>query len=254
MKVMLVPTAASEPGIQQFLTSFLINDSLAIDAGSIGYFADAPTQARVRHILISHTHIDHLGSLPIFLDNTVLLGDAPVTIHASREVYDCMRSDLFNGRLWPDFFELKAGTTPFLRFEALEAGQVVNVEGLRITAVAVHHAVPTLGFLIESATAAVVIASDTAATEEIWQRTNQLANLRAVFLEATFPKALVSLAEVSGHLTSEQFVRELQKVKPGPRLFAVHLKARFQQQVRDELQAMQVPNLEVAEPGREYHF
>ena len=254
MKVMLVPSSMSEPAGQQFLTSFLINDTVAIDAGSIGFFADPHTQARVRHVLISHSHIDHLASLPILLDNIVLLSDIPVTIHASSVVHDCLRRDLFNHRLWPDFFELKAGATPFLRFEALESGQTVQVQDLRITAVAVNHVVPTLGFIIDDGSSAVVIASDTGPTDEIWTRANQLANLRAVFLESTFPSELAGLAVVSRHLTTEGFASEVQKVKPGTRLFAVHLKARFQLQVRAELQALAMPNLEVAEPGREYHF
>lgn len=251
---MLVPSSLSEPGIQQFLTSFLINDTLAVDAGAIGFFADPPAQARVRHLLVSHYHIDHIASLPILLDNIVLLGDAPVTLHCSRHVYDCLRRDMFNYRFWPDFFALSTEAMPFVRFEPLESGETVVLEGLRITAVGVNHVVPTLGFLIESESASIVIASDTGPTEDIWTRTNQLANLRAVFLEACFPNELAGLAEVSKHLTTEGFAREVQKVKPGPRWFAVHLKARYQAQIRAELQALNVPNLEVAEPGKVYQF
>lgn len=251
---MLVPSSVSEPGIQQFLSSFLINDTLAVDAGSIGLFADPPTQARVRHLLVSHYHIDHIASLPILLDNIAMLGDAPMTLHCSRHVYDCLRRDLFNFRFWPDFFALSTEAMTFVRYEPLEAGETVVLEGLRITAVGVDHVVPTLGFLIESESAAIVIASDTGPTEEIWQKTNQLANLRAVFLEACFPNELAGLAEVSKHLTTEGFAREIQKVNPGPRLIAVHLKARYQAQIRSELQALALPNVEVAEPGKVYHF
>ena len=254
MKVMLVPSSVSEPGVQQFLTSFLINDTLAIDAGSIGFFADPPAQARVRHLLVSHYHIDHIASLPILLDNIALLGDAPVTLHCSRHVYDCLRRDLFNFRFWPDFFALSTEAMTFVRFEPLESGETVNLEGLRVTAVGVNHVVPTLGFLIESESAAIVIASDTGPTEDIWTKTNQLANLRAVFLEACFPKELANLAAVSKHLTTEGFAREVQKVNPGTRLFAVHLKARYHAQIRSELQALKLQNLEVAEPGKVYHF
>jgi len=254
VKVMLVPSAVSEPTGQQYLTTFLVNDDLAIDAGSIGFFADPQTQARVRHVLISHSHIDHLASLPILLDNIALLNDAPVTVYGSSVVHDCLRRDLFNDRLWPDFFQLKAGAMPFLQFETLESGQSVSLDGLGITAVAVNHVVPTLGFIVEDESAAVAFTSDTGPTDEIWRRANELPNLRAVFLEATFPSELGGLAEASKHFTTEGFAKEVQKVKAGTRLFAVHLKARFQAQVRAELAALGLPNLEVAEPGREYHF
>jgi ribonuclease BN (tRNA processing enzyme) len=251
---MLVPSSVSEPGIQQFLTSYLVNDTLAVDAGSIGFFADPSTQARVRHLLISHYHIDHIASLPILLDNISQLNDAPVTIHCSQEVHDCLRRDMFNYRFWPDFFALSAGSMPFVRYEPLESGQTVTLEGIRITAIAVNHVVPTLGFILESESAAVVIASDTGPTEAIWARANQVANLSAVFLEAAFPNELTELADLSKHLTSEGFAREAKKVKAGTRLLAVHLKPRFQAQIRAELKALALPNVEVTEPGRVYQF
>jgi ribonuclease BN (tRNA processing enzyme) len=250
---MLVPSSLSASQ-QQFLTSIVINDTVVIDAGSIGFFGEPRTQATIRHVLLSHYHMDHIASLPILLDNIAELNDTPVTVHSTEAVRDCLQRDLFNYRLWPDFFALSVGSMPFVQFGTLESGKTISLEGLRITPVAVNHVVPTLGFLIESESCAVVIASDTGPTDEIWQRANQLANLRAVFLEATFPKSLARLADVSKHHTTATFAREVQKVHAGPRLFAVHLKARFNQQVRAELHALGLPNLEIAEPGKVYQF
>ena len=53
----------------QFLVSFLINESVVIDAGSIGLLADLERQRQVRHVFITHEHIDHIASLPILLEN-----------------------------------------------------------------------------------------------------------------------------------------------------------------------------------------
>ena len=71
MKITLVPSSVSERGgnQHQYLTSYLINDVLAVDAGSLGLWQTAAEQARIKHVLISHTHIDHIGSLPIFVEN-----------------------------------------------------------------------------------------------------------------------------------------------------------------------------------------
>src|SRR5205823_12507757 len=68
MKVMLVPSALTA-GPRQYLTAFLVGDSVAIDAGSLGFYGSPAEQARIRHVFLTHTHLDHIASLPIFLEN-----------------------------------------------------------------------------------------------------------------------------------------------------------------------------------------
>ena len=125
---------------------------------------------------------------------------------------DCLRRDLFNDRMWPDFIALSSAERTFLKLQTLDPGVTVELDGLRITPVDVHHSVPTQGFLVEDATSAVVVASDTGPTEEIWRRANELANLQAVFLEATFPDSMAQLAALSGHLTPSGFGGEIRKL------------------------------------------
>src|SRR6266478_2567694 len=64
LRVMLLPSAfpGSLAETSQYLTSYLINDTLAIDAGALGIFAGHAEQARVRHVLISHSHADHIAT------------------------------------------------------------------------------------------------------------------------------------------------------------------------------------------------
>jgi ribonuclease BN (tRNA processing enzyme) len=253
---MLLPSAVAGSGANpnQYSTSYRINDHVVIDAGAIGFYQGPTEQAAIRHVFLSHTHMDHLASLPIFLENIAGLSSTPVTLHASAEVQQCLRSDLFNGRLWANFLDLRYDDKPFVILHTIESGQSVEVEGLRITAVAVHHVVPTLGFLIEDTAAGVVITSDTGPTEEIWARARQLANLKAVFLEATFPDQFDRLADITLHLTPAGFVREMDKLPRSVSFFAVHLKAQFRAQVTQELQALQRSNLEIAEFSTTYEF
>lgn len=256
MKITLLPTAVSATGVlpEQYLTTYLVNDSLAIDAGVLGLYQTPTNQAAVRHIFLSHSHLDHWATLPIFLVNTFGYGDAPVTLYASETVLDCLRRDVFNGRVWPNFLEMSHEGRRFVNVQAIAHGQAVDVEGLRVTPIAVDHVVPTLGFVLEDSTSAVVIASDTAATTEIWQRAERCANLKAVFLEATLPDELASLAGATKHLTPAGFVGEMRKVSRKATFFAVHLSARNREQVIAELRASGLPNLEIAEFGKAYQF
>lgn len=255
MKVMLVPSSVARPSDDfQFLTSFVINDVLAIDAGSIGFWGSAQDQARIKHVLISHSHIDHVASLPIFVENVFEGRRESVTIYGSAAVLDSLRRDFFNDRLWPDFLGLSRPEAPFLKLVELHAEQTIELHGLRITPVPVNHVVPTQGFIIQDPRSSVVIASDTAATEAIWDQAARLPDLQAVFLEATFPESLTWLADLSKHLTPRTFALEMEKLAPAVKFFVVHIKARYREEVLAELRALRKPNLEIAEPGKEYTF
>jgi len=70
VKVALLPSSvAGSAGSHQFLTSYLINDTVAIDCGSLGFHDDLAAQMRVRHLFLSHSHMDHIASLPVLLEN-----------------------------------------------------------------------------------------------------------------------------------------------------------------------------------------
>jgi cAMP phosphodiesterase len=249
----LVPSAVT-PEPFQYSTAYLINDTLAVDAGALGFYGSAQDQARVRHLLISHTHIDHIASLPIFVENAYEGKRDCVTVHGSDSVLDCLRRDVFNNRVWPDFIAMSPPDAPFLKLSTLEAGKTVELEGLRVTPIAVNHVVPTLGFMIEDDGTAVLIASDTGPTEEIWQRANQVANLKAVFLEACFPNQMKWLADVSKHLTPLMFADEVRKLSRPVPVYAVHIKARFRTQVIEELHALGLPNVYVGRSDQAYSF
>ncbi len=255
MKVRLVPsTAGSAHDPYQHLSTYLFNDTIAIDAGCLGHYGSYADQVRVRNIFLTHSHIDHIGSLPIFLDNVFEGGPDCVTVHASREVIDCLQRDVFNDRIWPDFVRLSTPEAPFLRFSTLRALQPVVVEGLRFTPVPVDHVVPTFGFVVESPSAAVLVASDTGPTTALWEQANKTANLKAVFLEASFPESLASLAAASKHLTPRQFAQEVSKLTSRPAVIAVHLKNRYYEELVAELQALNIPNLEIGRFDRAYTF
>jgi cAMP phosphodiesterase len=259
VKITLLPSSVSEYHRDQlqFLSSYLVNDTLAIDAGCIGFFGSPQEQARIKHVLITHTHLDHIASLPIFVENAFEAGGEPVTIHGTEAVLDCLRRDLFNDRLWPDFVSLSGGDVTFLKLQTLVPGQPVFLEGLRITPVPVNHVVPTVGFLVEDDAAAVVLAADTGPTQALWERANQAPDLKAVFLEVTFPDAMAGLAELAKHLTPATFAVEVGKLKQRkeqPAVIAVHLKPRFREQIVSELKALGLANLQIARFGRAYEF
>lgn len=256
MKVTLVPSSVSERGLpqHQFLTSYRINDTLVIDAGSVGLAGTVQEQAGIKHVLITHSHIDHIASLPILVENAYEGRSDCVTIHGSETVLSCLRKDIFNDRVWPNMLDLSSPDAPFLKMAVLESEKALALEGLRITPIPVDHAVPTFGFLVEERNAAVLIVGDTGPTEAIWHYANRTPNLKAVFLEASFPDALAWLAEISQHLTPALFAREIGKLKQPARIVAVHIKSRYREQILGELEKLGIPDLEIGQMGKVYAF
>src|SRR5262249_6037794 len=102
------PSSATSPRQRrlQFATSYLVNDSTAIAAGWLGFRATPAEQARIRHVFLTHTHIDHIATLPIFLDMAFHTTGAGVNVYGTAPVLDCLRRDIFNDRVWPDLVRL----------------------------------------------------------------------------------------------------------------------------------------------------
>ena len=254
MDVLMVPSAFAAGG-EQYLTSYLINGRVAVDAGCAGFHGRARDQAKIRHVFVSHSHIDHIASLPVLVENAYDPARDGLVIHGGEAVLDCLRRDFFNDRVWPDLSRPFEAGAPFFLFDLLRPGRPVEVEGLRITPVDVDHTVPTQGFLIDDGRSSVLIASDTGPTEAIWRLADRAENLRAVFLEASFPNAFRWLAALTKHLTPELLAAEMRKLRScSPRFLAVHIKAQHIEQVVAELAALALPNLEVARFGEMYTF
>src|SRR5437764_600685 len=111
MKLTLLPSALGAAGAPaaQYLSSALVNDTIALDAGCLGFHGTPDDQARVRHVLLTHSHLDHVASLPIFLENGHEGRGDGVNIYASAATLDALRRHFFNDQIWPDFVALSDG-------------------------------------------------------------------------------------------------------------------------------------------------
>lgn len=253
MRVEMLPSSIPASGTQ-FLVSFLINDTIAIDAGAIGFLADLGRQNRIKHVFVTHEHLDHIASLPIFLENVYRPGPDCVELLATRDVLDFLHDDIFNGRVWPDFIRLSHPEDSFVQTTPLEILQPLHRDGLTITPVSVSHGVDTLGLVVEDGISAVAFPSDTGPTEAIWQHLSTVQNLKAVFLEASFPASQAGLATLTGHLSTATFAAEVKKLSSQVRWIIVHRKARFAAEIAREIEAMQIPNVEFVCPGMVYEL
>jgi ribonuclease BN (tRNA processing enzyme) len=256
VKITLVPSSATGTAQDQlqFLSTTVINDTLAIDAGCLGFHRSPQEQARVRQIALTHAHMDHIASLPIFVENAFEGRPDCVVVHGSTPVLNTLQKDVFNNQIWPDFVALSKGKDKFVALSAFEPDETRRLEGLQITAVSINHVIPTVGFIVSDEKVTVAFISDTGPTDEIWRRLNALPRLDAVYLECCFPNSLAWLADVSKHLTPALLAVEVRKLTRPTRIIVVHIKARFRNEVVAELQALKIPELEIGVFGTPYVF
>lgn len=237
----------------QFASTTLVNDVLAIDAGCLG-LAAVERQQRVQSILLTHSHLDHTATLPLFLDTVYQAGPACPTVYAGADVIAALQTHFFNDVVWPDLIRLGGEESPFVRFVELVDRQPVLIHGLTVTPVALNHVVPTWGFLIDDGAAAIAWISDTAPTEAIWGFIDRHPRIQAVFLECAFPRSMQWLADKARHLTPATFSGELAKTRVRPTIIAVHLKPAFTEQTTVELTALEVPGMQIGQPNTLYQF
>lgn len=258
MRIQLLPSTFDAQGVatlEQRLTCFLIDDCVAVDAGSLAIALSDEQRSRVKDIIVTHPHMDHIASLPIFIDDLYPTLEEPMRVHATREVIDLLERDVFNWNVYPRFSDLKNDYGPVMEYVPIPIETPFAVAHLSVTAVPVNHIVPTVGLVVSDGEKGVAFSSDTAETEEFWKIVNGMKNLDALLIEASFPNRMSKLAEVSRHFTPASLREELKKLNHnGMEIMAVHLKPTYRDEIIAELKALNIPKLSVMEPGRVYEW
>jgi ribonuclease BN (tRNA processing enzyme) len=256
VKIQLLPSSFDGQGqatADQRLTCYLIDDCVAVDAGSVAIALTDVQRQKVRDIIVTHPHMDHIASLPIFIDDLFASLKQPVRVHATQVVIDSLERDVFNWNVYPRFSELTNEHGPVMQYVPIPVGEEFQVAHLRVTAVSVNHIVPTVGLLVSDERTTVAFSSDTAETEEFWNLLNRTPHIDALLIEASFPNAMAELAEVTRHFTPASLQQELKKLSHnGPDILTVHLKSTYREKLIEELKALGIPKLSVMEPGRTY--
>ena len=258
VKIQLLPSTFDAQGRatqEQRLTCYLVDDRVAIDAGSIALSLTPAQRETVRDIIVTHPHMDHIASLPIYIDDLFGFLKSPVRIHATQEVIELLERDVFNWTVYPRFSELRNEYGPVMEYVPFSVGEEFKVAHLTVTAVNVNHIVPTVGMLVTDGKTTLAFSSDTAETEDFWKLVNGAPRIDALLIEASFPNSMAQLAEASRHFTPETLKRELGKLDHnGLDILTVHLKPAYRERVEQELMELAIPKLQVMEIGRAYEI
>lgn len=205
-------------------TSFLIDHDILIDAGTgVGDLTIAELK-HIDHIFITHTHLDHIASIPFLVDTVGWLRDKPITLHVTEETRQVLMQHMFNWHIWPDFNVIPTAEKPFMVYETIALGQTVNLDGRKITPLPANHVVPTVGFQIDSGTHSLVFSGDTTTNDALWEAVNQIENLRYLIIETAFCEREKELAILAKHYCPSLLAEDLRKLRRPAEIFITHLK------------------------------
>jgi len=232
----------------------LVNDSILLDAGSPTHALSLEEQHGVRHICLSHTHLDHIKDIAFLADNCSLkrLGDSVggsdnrmITIHSLAVNNQVLKQHFLNNLIWPDFTRIPDKEDAILRLNDIDPEAPFELDGVRITAIPVNHTVPCTGFLLEQDGKQAIYTADTGNTDRIWEIANAQPNLKAIIMDCSFPNAYQHLADISGHLTPNGVMKDLQKFEQlgSVPVYLYHMKPESLSILTVEVEALNVPHL-----------
>ena len=239
LRVRLLPSAfhrdepASRVPAPQPLTTFVVSGAggagpLAIDGGSIGLVGEPEDMAQIRDVLLTHAHIDHVATLPMWIEALLSRDRAPVAVHASAATIAHLRAHLFNGVIFPDFERLtEADGRPLMEYRVIPEDRPFELAGFTVTAFRTDHPVETHGYVVDDGRDAIAFGADSGPGGALWVAVAGAERVRAVVLEASFPDFMGEIAAGSGHLTPALLREECKRAPAGVRILVTHMKPAY---------------------------
>lgn len=226
-------------------TSFLLDDDVLIDAGTGVGDLTLEEMVRIDHILVTHSHLDHILSIGLLADSVTRRRSAaqrpPICVRALAPTIAALRLHIFNGVIWPDFTRLPDAARPVLRFEPVEAGEVIQLGERRIEVLPARHTVPAVGYAVHGSRGAWVFTGDTGPNPALWARLAQF-KVGTLVIETAFRDDEAALAGLSQHLCPAGLRAELAQLAEPAEVRITHIKPGEVDAVMSEIAAHGSPH------------
>lgn len=215
-------------GLDRRTTSLLIDDDILIDSGSGVGDLSLDEMASIRHIFLTHSHLDHITLLPLMVDSIFERIQSPIIIHAQPPTIKALQDHIFNWHIWPDFAKLPTPEKPVLAYQTLMPGDTLKIGNRKFEMIPVNHIVPGVGYRVEDLTSGKSFAysGDTSTNDTFWAALNRHGKLDLLFVEAAFSNSEKELSVKAKHYCSDTLAADLVKltVNPRPKIFVTHTK------------------------------
>ncbi len=218
------------------MTSLLIDGILALDAGGLTSSLSLLEQQAIKAILITHQHFDHSRDLVTFGANGVMNPD-PVEVYAPSQAIDVITSCLLDGRVYVDFSKWPSEEKPFLRTKVIEPFETQVIQGYKVLALPVNHAVPAVGYHIASDDGkSLFYTGDTGpGLSSCWEYISP----QLLITEVSGINKIEGFLRKVGHLSAQLLKDELIQVRKAkgylPHVVVIHITPQWENEIRQEV-------------------
>jgi len=215
--------------------TILIDDVLVLDAGGITSSLSMEAQQRLKAVLLTHQHYDHVRDVPALAMN-LYLSSATVNVYSALPAYEVLGDHLFDGKLYPNFLELPQ-ENPTIKYTVIEPLKTVQIEGYSVMAVPVNHSVPTVGYQVTAPDGKVLFyTSDTGpGLSECWKQVSP----QLLISELTMPNSFKEFCQTAGHLSPDLLKQELISFRELkgylPQVVIVHMSPFLEEEIKTEI-------------------
>ncbi len=217
------------------LLSLLIDGILVLDAGGLTSSLSFSAQLKIKAILITHQHYDHIRDIPAIAMNFFLRQEV-ISIYSTAPVKEALLTHLLSGDLYPKFLE-KPQEKPTIKFHEVEPYQKMQIAGYSVLVVPVAHTGPAVGYQLTSALGKALFYTGDAGPglDLCWQYVSP----QLLVIDVTASDRYLEFGRESRHLTPSLLREELasfQKLKGYlPRVVTVHMNPALEAEIGAEL-------------------
>ncbi len=229
-------------------TCYLLGERLLVDAGTGLGTLPLNEMQHIDHVVLTHAHLDHIACLPLLVDSVAAQRTQPLQVWALPEVIAVLASHIFNDKVWPDFTQIPTPEQPFMRLNVLP--EVLEVEGMRISALPANHGIPACGLRVETEAISIAFSGDTADCPAFWQAVHEDQRLTAVIVECSYPASMSDMALLSMHLDTSVLLPRLRALPTRVTPVVIHRKPGMEDAIAKELVAgLPERNVRLPSPG-----
>ncbi len=231
-------------------TSFLINDALLVDAGTTTEVLDDSRLSKIKNIIITHTHIDHVKGIFPFADELAMLNMEGLRLLSVKNILDIMSKNLFNNLIWPDFTIIPSVKNAFINLQEIPLEEETFIDNITIKPVLMTHTVYTVGYVIKEGGRGFMFTSDTGPTKRFWEAAREEKGIEFIIADVSFPNRLDDMAKISGHMTLSILIEYLDRFGLGNMpVYVSHIKPIFLNEIFNELEMSGRKNIKPLEQG-----